>query len=110
VSTLASHGRLPATVPDLNSRPRQLVFFTPIDTQLNDFLNEIHQIACLEPSIAERIDEDLDLHGDIASRLISSRVKGEQKPSAGSCISNYCGGCAGYVNVCCGIWSRCAES
>jgi hypothetical protein len=29
---------------------------------LNDFLNEIHQIACLEPSIVERIDEDLDLH------------------------------------------------
>jgi len=62
VSTLASHGQLPVTVPDLNSRPRQLVFFTPIDTQLNDFLNEIHQIACLEPSIVERIDEDLDLH------------------------------------------------
>jgi hypothetical protein len=39
-----------------------LVFFTPIDTQLNDFLNEIHQIACLEPSMVERIDEDLDLH------------------------------------------------
>jgi hypothetical protein len=36
---------------------------TPIDSQLNDFLNEIHQIACLEPSIVERIDEDLDLHG-----------------------------------------------
>jgi hypothetical protein len=29
---------------------------------LNDFLNEIHQIACLQPSIVERIDEDLDLH------------------------------------------------
>jgi hypothetical protein len=35
---------------------------TPIGTQLNDFLNEIHQIACLEPSIVEHIDEDLDLH------------------------------------------------
>jgi hypothetical protein len=34
---------------------------TPIDSQLNDFLNEIHQIALLEPSIVERIDEDLDL-------------------------------------------------
>jgi transposase, IS5 family len=62
VSTLASHGRLPATVPDLNNRPRQLVFLTPVDTQLNDFLNEIHQIASLEPSIVERIDADLDLH------------------------------------------------
>jgi hypothetical protein len=62
VSILASHGRLPAIVPDLNDRPRQLVFLTPIDTQLNDFLNEIHQIACLEPSIVEHIDEDLDLH------------------------------------------------
>jgi hypothetical protein len=62
VSTLASHGRLSATVPDLNNRPRQLVFLTPIDSQLNDFLNEIHQIACLEPLIVERIDEDLDLH------------------------------------------------
>jgi hypothetical protein len=29
---------------------------------LNDFLNEIHQIACFEPSIVERIDKDLDLH------------------------------------------------
>jgi Transposase DDE domain len=29
---------------------------------LNDFLSEIHQIARLEPSIVERIDEDLDLH------------------------------------------------
>ena len=61
VSTLASCRRLPATVPDLANRPRQLVFFTPIDSQLNDFLNEIHQIAFLEPSIVERIDEDLDL-------------------------------------------------
>ena len=62
MSTLTSHGRLPATVPDLSNRARQLVFLTPIDSQLNDFLNEIHQIACLEPSIVERIDEDLDLH------------------------------------------------
>jgi hypothetical protein len=62
VSVLASCGRLPATVPDLANRPRQLVFLTPIDSQLNDFLNEIHQIAFFEPSMVERIDEDLDLH------------------------------------------------
>ena len=62
VSILASCGRLSAIVPDLANRPRQLVFLTPIDSQLNDFLNEIHQIALLEPSIVERIDEDLDLH------------------------------------------------
>jgi hypothetical protein len=62
VSILASCGRLSATVPDLANRPRQLVFLTPIDSQLNDFLNEIHQIALFEPSIVERIDEDLDLH------------------------------------------------
>jgi hypothetical protein len=62
VSTLASCQRLPATVPDLANRPRQLVFLTPLDSQLNDFLNEIHQIARFEPSIVERIDEDLDLH------------------------------------------------
>jgi hypothetical protein len=61
VSTLASCGRLPATVPDLANRPRQLVFLTPTDSQLNDFLNEIHQIACFEPSVVQRIDEDLDL-------------------------------------------------
>ena len=61
VSTLASCGRL-SIVPDLANRPRQLVFLTPIDSQLNDFLNEIHQIAIFEPSIVERIDEDLDLH------------------------------------------------
>jgi hypothetical protein len=29
---------------------------------LNDFLNEIHQIAFLEPSIVECIDKDLDVH------------------------------------------------
>src|SRR5260370_22349519 len=62
VSILATRGRLPATDADLNDRPRRLVFLRPIDTQLNDFLNEIHQIACLEPSIVEHIDEDLDLH------------------------------------------------
>ena len=49
VSTLASCGRLPATVPDLANRPRQLVFLSPIDSKLNDFLNEIHQIARFEP-------------------------------------------------------------
>src|SRR6202023_1532275 len=62
VNTLASCQKLPATVPDLANRPRQLVFLTPIDSQLNDFLKEIHQIARSEPSIVERIDEDLDLH------------------------------------------------
>jgi hypothetical protein len=62
VSTLASCERLPATVPDLANRPRQLVFLTPIDSQLNDFLNEIHLIALFDPSIVERIDEDLDRH------------------------------------------------
>jgi hypothetical protein len=62
VSTLTSHGGLRAAIPELSNRPRQLVFLTPIDSQLNDFLKEIHQIAWLEPSIVERIDEDLDLH------------------------------------------------
>src|SRR3981081_2557526 len=59
---VASSKRLRATVPELANRPRQLVFLTPIDSKLNDFLNEIHQIAIFEPSIVERIDEDLDLH------------------------------------------------
>jgi hypothetical protein len=31
-----------------------LVFLTPINSQLKDFLNEVHQIACLERSIVER--------------------------------------------------------
>jgi hypothetical protein len=62
VSILVSFEGLPATVPDLVNRPRQLVFLTPINSQLNDFLNEIHQIARFDPSIVERIDEDLDLH------------------------------------------------
>ena len=61
MSILASHGKFRAIVPDLANRPRQLVFLTPIDSQLNDFLNEIHQIVRMEPSIVERIDEDLDL-------------------------------------------------
>jgi hypothetical protein len=69
VSTLASRARFPATVPDLANRPRQLVFLSPIDSQLNDFLNEIHQIARFEPSIVERIDENLDLHAKKKKRL-----------------------------------------
>jgi hypothetical protein len=62
VSTLESARRLPATVPDLVTRPRQLVFLTPLDSPLSDFLKEIHQIVCFEPAIVERIDKDLDLY------------------------------------------------
>ena len=61
MSALGSCGKLPATVPDLINQPRQLVCLTPIDSRLNDFLKEVHQIVPLEPSIVERIDEDLDL-------------------------------------------------
>src|ERR1700752_1281973 len=82
VSTLASCGRLPATVPDLVDRPRQLVFLTPIDSQLNDFLSEIHQIACFEPSTVERIDEDLDLHAKKKKllRLVDAQFLADQTP------------------------------
>ena len=82
MSILASCGRLPATVPDLANRPRQLVFLTPIDSQLNDFLNEIHQIACFEPSIVERIDEDLDLHAKKKKlqRLVDAQFLAGQTP------------------------------
>ena len=69
VSTLASCQKFPATVPDLANRPRQLVFLTPLDSQLNDFLNVVHQIARWKPSIVERIDEDLDLHAKKKKRL-----------------------------------------
>jgi len=62
VSTLERFQKLPPTVPNLASRPRQLVFLTPLDTQLHEFLREIHQIALFEPAIVQRIDEDLDLH------------------------------------------------
>ena len=82
MSTLASCGRLPATVPDLANRARQLVFLTPIDSQLNDFLNEIHQIACFEPSIVERIDEDLDLQAKKKKllRLVDAQFLAGQTP------------------------------
>jgi len=82
VSKLASCQKLPATVPDLTNRPRQLVFLTPIDSRLNDFLNEIHQIARLEPSIVERIDEDLDLHAKKKKllRLIDAQFLAGQTP------------------------------
>jgi IS5 family transposase len=62
VSAVETRRKSPATVPDLANRPRQLVFLTPLDSPLHDFLREIHQIARLEPAIVERIDEDLDLH------------------------------------------------
>jgi hypothetical protein len=73
VSTLTSCERSSAIVPDLANRPRQLVFLTPIDSQLNDFLNEIHLIALFEPSIVERIDEDLDRHAKKKKLLRLSR-------------------------------------
>jgi IS5 family transposase len=82
VSTLTSHGRLPATVPDLSNRAHQLVFLSPIDSRLNDFLNEIHEIARLEPSIVEQIDEDLDLHAKKKKllRLADAQFLADQTP------------------------------
>src|ERR1700745_2383203 len=82
VSTLASCQKLPATVPDLANRPRQLVFLTPLNSQLNDFLNEVHRIARFEPSIVERIDEDLDLHAKEKKllRLIDAQFLAGQTP------------------------------
>lgn len=62
VSSVETRQKSSATVPDLANRPRQLIFFTPLNNSLSDFLNEIHQIARFEPAIVERIDEDLDLH------------------------------------------------
>jgi hypothetical protein len=49
---------------------------------LNDFLNEIHQIACFEPSIVERIDEDLDLHAKKKKlqRLVDAQFLAGQTP------------------------------
>ena len=82
VSTLASFGRLTASVPDLVNLPRQLVFLTPIDSQLNDFLNEIHQIALLEPAIVESIDRDLDVHAKKKKllRMIDEQFLAGQTP------------------------------
>jgi len=82
VSILASHEKFRAIVPDLANRPRQLVFLTPIDSQLNDFLNEIHQIVRMEPSIVERIDEDLDLHAKKKKllRLVDEQFQAGQTP------------------------------
>jgi hypothetical protein len=58
------------------------VFLTPLNSQLNDFLNEVHQIARLEPSIVERIDEDLDLHAKKKKllRLIDAQFLAGQTP------------------------------
>ena len=82
MSILASRDKLRAVVPDLTNRPRQLVFLTPIDSQLNDFLNEIHQIVRMEPSIVEHIDEDLDLHAKKKRllRLADERFLAGQTP------------------------------
>ena len=82
MSTLASRGRFPAIVPDLADRPRQLVFLTPVDSQLNDFLNEIHKIACFEPLIVERIDQDLERHAKKKKllRLIDEQFLAGQTP------------------------------
>lgn len=62
VNRLQSSPKPPSRIPDLAGQPRQLVFLTPIDSQLNDFLLQVHQIALFDCSIVERIDEDLELH------------------------------------------------
>src|SRR5271157_6207988 len=82
VSALARCQKLRAIVPDLANRPRQLVFLTPIDSQLNDFLNEIHQIVRMEPSVVERIDQDLDLHAKKKKllRLVDEQFLAGQTP------------------------------
>src|ERR1700682_4755237 len=82
VSKLASCQKLPATVPDLANRPRQLVVLTPLNSQLNDFLNEVNQIARLEPSLVDRIAEDLDLHAKKKKlrRLIDAQFLAGQIP------------------------------
>ncbi len=71
-----------ATVPDLANRPRQLIFFNPLNSRLSDFLNEIHQIARFEPAIVERIDEDLDLYAKKKKlqRLADARFLEGQTP------------------------------
>ena len=82
MSTLTSLGKLSSTVPDLVNRARQLVFLTPIDSQLNDFLNEIHQIARWEPTIVECIDQDLDVHAKKKKllRLVDEQFLAGQTP------------------------------
>jgi hypothetical protein len=49
---------------------------------LNDFLNEIHQIASLEPSVVECIDQDLDLHAKKKKllRLVDEQFLAGQTP------------------------------
>jgi hypothetical protein len=48
---------------------------------LNDFLNEVHQIARLEPSVMERIDEDLDLQAKKKKlRLVDAQFLAGQTP------------------------------
>jgi hypothetical protein len=61
MSSLPTPVKPAAIVPDLAHRPRQLVFLTPVDSALHDFLEEIHQIARAEPTMVQRIDADLDL-------------------------------------------------
>src|SRR6266568_300731 len=60
MNRLENYKKPSAVVPDLANRPRQVVFLTPVDSALQDFLQEVHQIARAEPAIVERIDEDLD--------------------------------------------------
>jgi len=82
VSAVEARQKSSATVPDLANRPRQLIFFNPLNNQLGDFLNEIHQIARFEPAIVERIDEDLDLYAKKKKlqRLADARFLEGQTP------------------------------
>jgi hypothetical protein len=82
VSVLQTNRYPSPAIPDLASRPRQLIFFTPLDNPFREFLNEIHQIACAEPAIVERIEHDLDQHAKKKKllRLADARFLADQTP------------------------------
>jgi IS5 family transposase len=52
-----------ANVPALPSQPLPRLFLVPVNTELHQFLIEIHRIVGFEPAILERIASDLDAYG-----------------------------------------------
>lgn len=61
MSSLPSASKPSPVIPDLAQRPQQLVFLTPLATQLSEFMREIDALVRFEPVILQQIEDDLDL-------------------------------------------------
>jgi len=50
-------------VPNFPFSPIVPLFLEPVDSQLYDFLTDVHSTIVAEPSLVDAVEKDLDAHG-----------------------------------------------